>query len=801
MLELYSKLASPMKSLKKIVLLDVHAILHRAYHALPGFTSSSGEPTGALYGLSAFLIKIVTELRPDDLIACYDMPGPTFRKKVYDEYKAGRAKTDSELIVQMIRSKDVFKAFNIPVYEKAGFEADDIIGTIAEKTKKNKGMQTIIASGDMDTLQLVSGDLVVVYTLRKGINDTVIYNETSVFERFGFGPEFMADYKGLRGDPSDNIIGVKGIGEKTATLLIKNFGSIDNLYKTLKKDSTLLLKASIKQRVIDILRGGEEEAVFSKMLATIKCDVPIDFSVPKKRWGESLDLANILKLFQELEFKTLGPRIQSVLSGEENLVKDVLEKDPRSEESRDEFKAAAIATWLLNSELTDPKISDVLSLFRAKDLDEVLQKIPDEMGKNGLRNVYYNIELPIISIIKEAESRGILIDTDRLRNLSTEYHQKLGDLEKEIWGLAQEEFNINSSKQLAIVLFDKMKLLTKGLKKTPGGARSTRESELLKLKDQHPVIGLLLSYRETQKLLSTYIDPLPALVDQKSRLHTSLNQTGTTTGRLSSSNPNLQNIPAGGDIAKEIRKAFIATPGYKLAAFDYSQIEMRVLAWLSHDDGLIEIFKKGEDIHTAVAVKVFGVLESEVTKEMRRKAKVINFGIIYGMGVSSLKKNLNSTMQEAEVFYNNFFTQFPKIKDYFEKVKNETRQRGYTMTAYGRRRYFPMINSSLPYIRSEAERMAINAPLQGTATADIIKIAMQRVDTKLREAGLRDNSHLLLQVHDELLYEVADADNIDKTMRLIREAMETVDSLPVPLVVNAYLGNSWGEMIEYENRL
>ncbi len=814
-----------MKSLKKIVLLDVHAILHRAYHALPGFTSSKGEPTGALYGLSAFLIKIIADLSPDYLIACYDLPGPTFRKKIYDGYKAGRPKTDSDLITQIIRSRDLFKAFNIPIYEKAGFEADDIIGTIAEYIKKlqttNYKLQTIIASGDMDTLQLVSGDLVVVYTLRKGINDTVIYNEILVKERFGFGPEFMADYKGLRGDPSDNIIGVRGIGEKTATELIKSFGSIESLYKVLKDDPSKFLKASIKQRVIDLLREGEEEAVFSKMLATIKCDVEINFSLPEKRWRDGLDTDSLFKFFGELEFKALGPRFQIALQGTLGInlganfpgvsertssIPDVPAEENRGVDlpiaSLPHFQPVAIAAWLLNSDLTNPKIPDLLSIFKASDLDEALQKLPLEIKDKGLDYVYYKIELPIIPIIKEAENLGLLIDTEHLKKMSKEYHKKLEVLERQIWQLAGEDFNINSSKQLGVVLFDKMKLTVKGLKKTPGGARSTRESELLKLKDLHSIVPLILSQRELQKLLSTYIDPLPNLVDANGRLHTSLNQMGTTTGRISSSNPNLQNIPANGDIAKEIRKAFIAPPNHKLAAFDYSQIEMRVLAWLSGDEALISIFKQGLDIHTAVAARVFNMEEVDITKEMRRKAKVINFGILYGMGVSSLRKNLNSTMEEAETFYNNFFIQFPKIRDYFEKIKNLTRQNGYTVTAYGRRRYFPMINSSLPYVRAEAERMAVNASIQGTATADIIKMAMQRVQIRLLEEGLDDKAHLVLQVHDELLYEVRDDNDIDKIMRVIKEAMETAgldrniktDTLPVFFLVNSSWGDNWGEL-------
>ncbi|MBI3632333.1 MAG: hypothetical protein HY225_02705 [Candidatus Vogelbacteria bacterium] len=783
-----------MKAVKKLILLDVHAILHRAYHALPGFKSTKGEPTGALYGLSAFLIKIIADLKPDYIVACFDLPGPTFRKKVYDEYKAGRAKTDEDLVAQIIRSKEVFKAFGIPVYEKAGFEADDIIGTVAEIVKKDRGIQVFIASGDMDTLQLVDGDRVVVYTLRKGLNDTVIYDESAVKERYGFGPGNMADYKGLRGDPSDNIIGIKGIGEKTGSDLIKNFGSIESIYQIIKKDQKVLLDVGIKQRIINLLKEGEEEAIFSKMLATIRRDVSIDFKLPGKIWADNVELSHINKLFQDLEFRTLGPRLRSVLfSG-------VLEEERNTEvpvTDKDLLRRLEIAVWLLNSDINKPTLDDILSMAKTDNINKAEEKLIEEIKSSGLEKVYNEIELPIMPIIKRAEDLGIFLNVRHLEDLSKKHHKELKDLEKKIWQYAGVEFNINSPKQLGEVIFDKMGLTAKGLRKTAGGARSTKESELLKLKESHPIIDELLKYREIQKLLSTYIDPLPTQVDKNSRLHTSLDQMGTTTGRLSSNNPNLQNIPASGEIAKEIRRAFVATPGYKIAAFDYSQIEMRVLAWLSGDKALIDIFKNGRDIHSAVASKVFGVSESEVTKEMRRKAKVINFGIIYGMGVTSLKKNLGSTMEEAQTFYNNFFKQFPKIQDYFDKVKNEARTKGYTTTAYGRRRYFPMINSSLPFVRSESERMAVNAPIQGTATADIIKLAMSRVDEKLTKGGLIANARLLLQVHDELLYEIKDNHKIDEVVLMIKHTMETVDRLPVPLVVNVSTGDNWGDLITY----
>ncbi|HRY62456.1 MAG TPA: DNA polymerase, partial [Candidatus Paceibacterota bacterium] len=357
------------------------------------------------------------------------------------------------------------------------------------------------------------------------------------------------------------------------------------------------------------------------------------------------------------------------------------------------------------------------------------------------------------------------------------------------------EFNINSPKQMAEVLFEKLALPKKGIRKTAGGAISTKESELEKLKDLSPVVAEILEYRGIQKLLSTYIDNLPLLVDENKRLHTHLNQTGTTTGRMSSTEPNMQNIPARGEEGSEIRRAIIASPGYKLAAFDYSQIEMRVLAYLTDDETLIKTFREGKDIHSSVASKVFGVPEDKITKEMRRQAKVINFGIIYGMGVKALKKNLGSTLEEAEAFHNNYFEKFPKVKEYFERIKQEAHEKGYTTTYFGRRRYFPEINSHLPYIRSESERMAMNAPIQGTATADIIKLAMSHVDGKLKEQNFsKDKVRLLLQVHDELVYEVKDDKDLPDIVGAIKHAMENIVSINLPLSVNAYTGENWSEI-------
>jgi len=778
---------------KTLILLDAHAILHRAYHALPGFSTSGGEPTGALYGLSTMIMKIIKDLKPDYLAGCFDLPQPTFRHEAYEAYKLGRPKAEDDLIHQIKRARDVFESLSIPQYELAGFEADDLLATIVEKVKNKKDLRVIIASGDMDTLQLVDDDKVLVYTLKKGINDTILYDEEAVLARFGFPPKLLPDYKGLRGDPSDNIIGIKGIGEKTATILITKFGTIENIYKKLKKDPEVFKKAGFSSRVIELLREGEEEALFSKTLATVRRDAPIEFSLPPKVWRENFDPAKVEKLFAELEFRALRDRLHGLLGidrpaslfGSE-------EKESLPEPDSAELKYAQIALWLLNSDLTTPSLEDILYHTKKTNFKDALIVLKEELKKNGLTGVMDDIELPLVPIIEKAQNYGILVDTKHLAKLSKDYHKTLDEITARIYKLAGEEFNINSPKQLGEMLFDKLMLATKGLKKTEGGARSTRESELVKLRGVHPIVDEILSYREIQKLLSTYIDNLPSLIGDDGRLHTTLNQAGTTTGRMSSSNPNLQNIPARSEMGSAIRSAFIAPKDSTLLAFDYSQIEMRVLASLSKDPNLIEIFKTGKDVHTSVASRVFKVSEKDVTPEMRRRAKVINFGIIYGMGVNALKDNLGSSRAEAQEFYDNYFITFPKIAKYFEDVKSSAKKDGFTTTYFGRRRSFAGIKSAIPYIRAGAERMAMNAPLQGTA-ADIIKIAMEKADNALTKAKLSGKAHLLLQIHDELLYEVEDS-AVPKVRDIVEEAMEHTAEFSVPITVSIKKGQRWGEM-------
>src|SRR3989344_5514847 len=780
---------------KRLILLDAHAIIHRAYHALPEFTSTKGEPTGALYGLSAMLLKIIADLKPDYIISCYDLPEPTYRHEAYDGYKAGRAKADDALIAQIERSRDIFKAFNIPIYEKAGFDADDILGTIVKQMKSKKDVDIVIASGDMDTLQLVEKKRVQVYTLKKGIQDTILYDEDAVNERFGFPPKLLPDFKGLRGDPSDNIIGIAGIGEKTATQLITTFGSIENIYKTLKKDKEVFAEAGIKSRVVTLLEENEEEALFSKMLAQIRLDVPISFALPKILWRDELSPEAVLELFAELNFRMLADRVRQLFKQTGELqFEEIKEKEEVVDES--ELKKTGIALWLLSSNITSPTRDDIYAFAKTKTFSEASSYIFSELKKQKLEDVYTKIELPLIPIVECMERDGILIDQTYLKKLSTEYHTELKKLEKRIYKHAGGEFNINSPRQLGDVLFENMGLGVKNQKRTGTGQKSTRESELEKMRGLHPIISEILSYRELQKLLSTYIDNLPHMIGDDGRLHAEFLQAGTTTGRMSSQNPNLQNIPIRSDLGKKIRNAFIAPEGSTLVALDYSQIELRVAAFLSGDKKLIQIFKAGGDVHTAVAAEVFDVPSELVDAEMRRRAKVINCGILYGMGVNALRQNLGATRAEAQTFYNEYFKNFSGLARYFVHVKASAERLGYTETFFGRRRFFEGIRSRLPFIKAQAERMAINAPIQGTE-ADIIKIAMVRADAYLKEQGLSREARLLLQVHDELVYEMPKGKE-DEITKALKHIMESVLSLQetegVPLVVEGKSGRSWGEM-------
>ena len=785
---------------KVLVLLDAHAILHRAFHALPDFASPAGEPTGALYGVVAMLLKIIEELKPDYIAACYDLPEPTYRHEAFKEYKAGRQKTDDTLVAQIIRSRDIFEVLGVPIYEHSGFEADDMLGTIAHQMKDEKNLTVIIASGDMDTMQCVDKKRVQVYTLKKGIKDTIMYDEKAVINRYGFKPVSVPDYKGLRGDPSDNIPGIKGIGEKTATTLIVAFGCIEKMYKALEKDESQFKTLGITPRIIELLKVNKEEAEFSKMLATIRIDAPITYVLPTSHWKDTVAIEKLLSLFTELGFRTLKTRMQYLF----DITDEVSSSQQESGVDDMQVYKASIMLWLLESDRTGSTFEDIIdygrSYYQTTVFAGIVQKFEERLEVQNLMQLYTTIELPLIDALTYMNNVGVSLDVPYLNTLSVTMHAELDTLKSAIYGFAETEFNINSPKQVGEVLYDVLKLKPKNQKKTAGGQRSTKESELEKMRDSHEIIPALLRYRELQKLVSTYIDNLPPLVSSDGRIRTTFLQTGTTTGRMSSKDPNLQNIPVRTKESKAIRQAFVAQEGYEMVSIDYSQIELRIAAILSGDQKMIEIFKNGEDVHSGVASRVFGVPQNEVTKDMRRKAKVINFGILYGMGVNALRGNLGegTSREEAQEFLNAYFNTFTRLAEYLEETKVYARQHGYTETLFGRRRHFPGIESTAPFIRAQAERMAINAPVQGTA-ADLMRIAVIDVYSFLEKEKLHDEIHMLLQVHDELVFEIKH-EHAEKYTQKLKELMEGVmhekENFGVPIAVGVAIGKNWGELTE-----
>ncbi len=784
-------------SQKRLVILDTHAILHRAYHALPDFSSSKGVPTGGLYGLLSMLIKIINDLRPDYIAAAIDLPGDTFRDVAYKEYKATRMKTEEALSVQLKRAPAVLEAFGVPVYSHKGFEADDVIGTIVEQVKKKKDLEIIIASGDKDALQLIDGEKVTVFTLGKGLNDTVMFDEAAVNARYGFGPKVVPDLKGIAGDASDNIKGVPGVGEGSALKLLQKYGSLKGIFVAIKKDGVegVAEASAVQKRFVQLVADHKEEAEFSKLLATIRRDVPIVFEIPNQTWREGAHPKAALDMLAEFEFRALVPRVKKILGIEAEQESPVAETTSglfAKSVAPELFNRAQIAVSVLDSAIAEPTTEDVLRMGKSEDFEDALKNLEAEIKEKDLQFVYEDIELALAPVLRRMEVRGVEVDKEFLKELSKEYTKESEKIAKRIYAQAGGEFNVSSPKQLGEVLFDKLGLATK--KKTAGGQRSTRESELQKLADVHPIINDILAYRELSKLLGTYIDALPALLDKKSRVHTRYVQIGAATGRMASLDPNLQNIPVKSDLGRRIRHAFVASKGMELVSFDYSQVELRLAAILSGDEALIEIFKNGRDVHAEVAARVFGLPGQGKNStldayEQRRRAKVINFGILYGMGVMALQQSLNTNRKEAQEFYNQYFATFPRLAEYLDEIKGEAARKGYTATFFGRRRYFEGIKSAIPYVQAAAERMAINAPLQGTS-ADIIKLAMIEIDKQLPDI-------LLLQVHDELVFEIP-KNKVQEYAPKIKEIMESVvpkeKRRGVPILVEGKVGKNWGEM-------
>ena len=896
-----------------LVLFDGNALIHRAFHALPPLSvRKTGEATGAVFGFTVMVLKILTELKPTHCAVAFDYPAPTFRHKAFDAYKAHRPPAPEELKSQFKRVRQLVDALNIPSIELEGYEADDILGTLSHQAAE-KGIDTIIVTGDMDTLQLVSPK-VKVLTPRPGkpFSDTVLYDEAKVVERFGLVPAQVADFKGLKGDPSDNIPGVHGIGEKTAVKLLQQFQSVEGIYQHIAEIDTARAKKALTE--------GEADAHRSKMLATIVINAPVALDLDA--CGKTaFDRAKLVDLFRELEFNKLmeigmgeceGQRETQSIDGDYRIVdtiealdelvsilsntssfafdtetnnidplyaglvglsfcidagkayyipvghrvgkqlplNQVLDKlepilaNPAIAKTAQNGKYDStvlaeqginvqniafdtmIAAYLLGEKslglkplafnrlgvemtpiasligsgvkqktMEDVDIADAAP-YACTDADMTLRLariFEKELKEQGLWKLFNDVEMPLILILREMERAGIALDVKSLSAMSRSLGGCMSEIEMKIYDLAGQQFNINSTQQLGVVLFEKLGL--PGGRKTKSGF-STDASVLETLKGVHPIVELLLEYRQLSKLKSTYVDALPALINPKTgRVHTSFNQTGTTTGRLSSSNPNLQNIPIRGELGLQVRKAFIAGEGRVLLSGDYSQIDLRVLAHLSQDPQLLAAFRRGDDIHRATAAQIFGVDSAAVTPEMRRVAKTVNFGVIYGMSGYGLEQATSLSRAEASQFIKLYFEKYKGVAEYIETTKRSARERGYVETLLGRRRYIPDINNSNGQIRASAERMAINMPIQGTA-ADITKLAMIMAQNEMDSRGLGQQGsgcRMLLQVHDELVFEVPH-NALEDMKRLVLEVMPAALKLDVPLTADVKVGANWGEM-------
>jgi len=827
--------------MKRFVIIDGNAIVHRAYHALPPLTAKDGTMINAVYGFTSMLLKVLADLKPDYIAVSFDVAGGTFRDKVYKDYKATRVKADQELYDQIPLCYKIVEAFNIPIYVKPGFEADDVIGTVTKILEnKNPDIENIVVTGDMDLLQIV-GKNTKVYALRKGMSDIVMYDSEEVNKKYSFGPERIVDYKALRGDTSDNIPGVNGIGEKTAVELITKIGDVKEIYKQLRTQNSEL-RTQLKPGVIKKLDEGKENAFMSYELATIMRDVPdLDFKLENCVTHE-FDINTVADLFKKFEFFSMLKRIpgyqphesqviqheskklkpkklveiddknfnelenelikepifacKEILSGSDILnseliglvfatknnlyylinkylpkTKSIFENENYTIIGHDLKKLVKIfqsfnlsilnslfdtmiASYLINSSNRNhdlrsialrelgidlPTGSDQSSLFGvdpnlvARELNIILQiyskqkKALEEESDIGL---FQNVEMKLIPVLADMELNGIAVDVPVLNQLSKDVAKAIDKVTKKIYKEAGEEFNVASSTQLRDILFEKMGLPAEGIKKGKTGY-STAESELDKLSGIHPIIDMIREHRELAKLQSTYVDVLPKLINPKTnRIHTTFNQAVTTTGRLSSSDPNLQNIPIRTELGKEIRNAFISEPGNVLVVADYSQIELRIVASLAKDEKMIEIFKQNKDIHTATAAVINGVKLEDVTKEMRRSAKEVNFGVLYGMGAFGLASRTGITNWEAKDFIKKYFENFSGVKKYLDDTLKLAHKNGYVETLFGRKRYVPELQSDNFQLRSAGERMAINMPIQGTA-ADLMKMAMIEISSQL----------------------------------------------------------------------
>lgn len=899
---------------KKILIIDSNALIHRAYHALPPFTTKKGLLVNAVYGYIATLNSAVEQIQPDYIVATFDLAKKTFRHELYDDYKVNRKKAPDDLYAQIPLVRQFLRSCEIPIYQKEGFEADDVIGSISKFLDSNLEIEKYIVTGDKDTLQLVN-DNTKIFTLGKGINDAVIFDEKKVIEKFKIKPDQVVDYKALRGDPSDNIPGVAGIGEKTATNLILEYGTLENIYQNLDKISSPAVRKK--------LETDKEKAFLSKKLAKINRNVEINFDLEKSQ-KKGFNNENFRQFLISLEFKSLlkrffnGAEQQSpkafvvedykdirnksdwdklaklieknkkvtlsfqnkegskkldkigialkiedkfesyFISGElvknvggiladneilkigydfksslEIFIQEAQEKNKKDfinnffdiqiasylinagagnklekivfEEFGEELKykttKSGQASLLLdNSEFEKKELLEqaiwiykLYEEYQAKidliSLEQIKNKNDEKVG--NLKKLLENLENPLMKILAKMEFWGIEADREIFKKVSEITEQEINKLEQEIFVLAGREFNVNSPSQLAEILYNKLAIPTIGIKKGKTGF-STNADQLKKIGGKYPIIAKIERYREIFKLKTTYADALPRLIREDERIHTTFNQTIAATGRLSSSDPNLQNIPRKGKLAKMIRTAFIAGKNKKFVAVDYSQIDLRVAAHVSGDPKMIEVFENDRDIHQTTAAWVNGIKLEEVTKEQRKEAKSLNFGVLYGMGIYGFMQDSGVSRERAEFFIEQYMKNFNVLKKYLDNTKLLASEYGFVETEMGRRRYVGGINSTNFQIKNAAERIAINLPIQGLA-ADIMKKSMINVEIDVLSKYKKNEVKMLLQVHDELIFEVQE-NLVEKFSQEIKTSMENAYKLKVPLKVEIAVGDNWGEL-------
>lgn len=765
---------------KTLLLIDAYAMIFRAYYAFirAPRMNSKGENTSAIFGFCVTLEDLLKKINPTHVGVAFDPKGGTFRHEAYEQYKAQRPETPEDIRKAVPVIKQILEAMNIPVLEVPGFEADDVIGTLSQQGEK-AGFEVYMATPDKDYGQLVS-DHVFMYRPRH-TGGFELMGPKEVCDKYGLQrKEQVIDLLGLMGDASDNIPGCKGVGEKTAVALLQQFGDIDNMLA-----HTDEIKGALRTKV----ETQMDEIRFSRFLATIRTDVPIALD-ENQLAKKDPNIEALTKLYQDLEFNTLLKKlapssVNPPILADKQPTKKAKPADPNQldlfaepEEQNDQISndtiEARLCQYLLNPEVA-------FNPYKEPNWDAL-------KADANLWNLYNNVELPLVEVLREMEAAGVRIDVAKLKEAETALTEELNTIEQRIYTLADGPFNINSPKQVGELLFDKLKLDSKA-KKLKTGQYSTSEEVLVALKDRHEIVGLILDYRALSKLITTYISALPGYIAADGKIHTTYNQTVTATGRLSSSNPNLQNLPIRSERGRFIREAVIPDDGCLFLSADYSQIELRLMAHFSQDEHLLAAFRNGQDVHAATAAKIFGLPIEQVTKDQRRKAKTANFGIIYGISAFGLSQQLDCSRTEAKQLIDDYFAAFPRVIEYIESQKELARQKGYAETLFGRKRYLPDIHSQNATVRSFAERNAVNAPIQGTA-ADIIKMAMVSIHRRLKEEKLQ--AQMTMQVHDELNFNVP-AQEIDRVREIVVSEMQNAVQLSVPLIAECGVGHNWLE--------